>query len=36
MALHEKFDAMRTEELHAQMERQQALIEELLVLQRKA
>ncbi|MGV8923695.1 MAG: DUF1003 domain-containing protein [Thermomonas sp.] len=36
MALHEKFDAMRTDELHAQLQRQQALIEELLVLQRKA
>lgn len=36
MALHEKFDALRAEELHAQLQRQQALIEELLVLQRKA
>ncbi|MEO6226604.1 MAG: DUF1003 domain-containing protein [Thermomonas sp.] len=36
MALHEKFDAMRTDELHAQLQRQQALIEELLMLQRKA
>lgn len=36
MALHEKLDAMRTDELHAQLQRQQALIEELLVLQRKA
>ena len=36
MALHEKFDAMRTDELHAQLQHQQALIEELLVLQRKA
>ena len=36
MALHEKFDAMRADELHAQLQRQQALIEELLVLQRKA
>lgn len=36
MALHEKFDAMRTEDLHAQLQRQQVLIEELLALQRKA
>ncbi len=36
MALHEKFDAMRTDELHAQLQRQQALIEELLELQRNA
>ena len=36
MALHEKFDAMRTDELHAQLQRQQVLIEELLALQRKA
>jgi uncharacterized membrane protein len=36
MALHEKFDAMRADDLYAQLQRQQALIEELLVLQRKA
>ena len=36
MALHEKLDAIRIEDLHAQMQRQQAMIEELLVLQRKA
>lgn len=36
MALHEKLDAIRAEDLHAQLQRQQAMIEELLVLQRKA
>ena len=36
MALHEKLDAIRVEDLHAQLQRQQEMIEELLVLQRKA
>ena len=36
MALHEKLDAIRADELHAQLQRQQALIEQLLLLQRKA
>lgn len=35
MALHEKLDAIRVEDLHAQLQRQQTMIEELLALQRK-